>query len=144
MDTNRYTNTDRSDIAICLHIITAWRRIKTVIDDFAANQDLTMQQIMVLYQLYDSDQILMGTLAKQLHCDASNVTGLVDRLRSAGLITRHELAEDRRAKQLAITDKGRALIEELIPLLPSGLDLSSLSAARQLELLESLQRLTDQ
>ncbi len=101
--------------------------MKTVIDTFAIEHDLTLQQFFVLYHLYNEDHILMGTLAGRLHCDASNVTGMVDRLQSAMLITRRELPDDRRAKQLAITLKGRALIDELMPRLPDALYFSNIT-----------------
>ena len=43
----------------------------------------------------------MGRLADTLSCDASNVTGLVDRLESRGLVRRQPSPDDRRVKVLA-------------------------------------------
>ena len=40
----------------------------------------------------------MGRLAETLACDASNVTGLVDRLESRGLVRRQPSAADRRVE----------------------------------------------
>ena len=48
----------------------------------------------------------MGELASALSCDASNVTGLVDRLESRGLLQRSPSAEDRRVKVLSLTPLG--------------------------------------
>lgn len=121
-------NTGRNiETRICLQILQIWKQMKSTIEDYAAERDLTLQQIMVLYNLYNQDHILMGTLAKHLHCDASNVTGIVERLQSARLITRREVPEDRRAKELAITKEGRALIDALVPRLPVGLSIEQLS-----------------
>jgi DNA-binding MarR family transcriptional regulator len=133
---------DTKDIKICLRILDLWMHMKSTIDDFAVSHDLTMQQIMVLYRLYNEDHILMGTLAKHLHCDASNVTGMVDRLQSAGLISRRELPEDRRAKQLAITTQGRGLIDDLIPLLPHSIGLERLDPMQAGDLHDLLGRLS--
>lgn len=119
----------RTDDKICLQIMTIWHNLKTTIEDFAVDHDLTLQQIFVLYELCNEDHILMGTLAKHLHCDASNVTGLVDRLQVADLITRHELPTDRRAKQLTITAQGRQLIEGMIPHLPASLSMQRLTVS---------------
>jgi DNA-binding MarR family transcriptional regulator len=119
----------QTDSKICLQILDIWARMKSTIEQFADEHDLTLQQIFVLYHLSDEDHILMGTLAKNLHCDASNVTGIVDRLQSSDLITRHELPNDRRAKQLAITGKGRALIDDLVPRLPASIGMQCLNGS---------------
>ena len=44
-----------------------------------------------------------------MHCEASNVTGIVDRLEARGLIERRPSAEDRRVKMLALTEEGQEL-----------------------------------
>lgn len=49
----------------------------------------------------------MHTITTTLGCDASNVTGLVERLVSSNLIERCECPEDRRAKIITLTRKGR-------------------------------------
>ena len=40
----------------------------------------------------------MSALAHALHCDNSNVTGIVDRLEAAGLVERRAAEHDRRVK----------------------------------------------
>jgi DNA-binding MarR family transcriptional regulator len=52
-------------------------------------------------------------LAERLHCDPSNVTGLVDRLVRAGLVRREADPRDRRIKAIVVTDAGRALRDQL-------------------------------
>ena len=54
----------------------------------------------------------MSSLAETLLCDASNVTGIVDRLEARGLIERRAAAHDRRVKLLALTDEGARLRDE--------------------------------
>ena len=51
----------------------------------------------------------MRDLAERLCCDASNVTGIVDRLEARGLVERRTAPDDRRVKHLVLTDDGRAL-----------------------------------
>jgi DNA-binding MarR family transcriptional regulator len=55
----------------------------------------------------------MGELAKALSCDNSNVTWITDRLEERGLVTRTQADYDRRVRLVALTDKGRALREEI-------------------------------
>ena len=58
----------------------------------------------------------MSALAEALYCHASNVTGIVDRLESRGLVERTPGAEDRRVKTLVLTRKAqwRARVIELL------------------------------
>jgi DNA-binding MarR family transcriptional regulator len=61
-------------------------------------------------QSLDPDQPrTMGSLAEAWHCDASNVTWLVDRLEERGLVERRTLPTDRRVKTVVLTDSGKAL-----------------------------------
>ncbi|UWZ59663.1 MarR family transcriptional regulator [Dactylosporangium aurantiacum] len=48
----------------------------------------------------------MRDLAEWLHCDASNVTGIVDGLERRGLVTRQSSPSDRRVKHLVLTEEG--------------------------------------
>jgi DNA-binding MarR family transcriptional regulator len=48
----------------------------------------------------------MSTLAGLLHCDASNVTNIADRLEAAGLVERRADEHDRRVKTLVLTASG--------------------------------------
>ena len=55
----------------------------------------------------------MGELAHHLHCDNSNITGIVDRLTERGLVERRAADGDRRVKLVALTEAGRELRDEL-------------------------------
>lgn len=49
----------------------------------------------------------MSEIAAVLHCDNSNVTGIVDGLEEKGLATRQPAPADRRVKLIALTAEGR-------------------------------------
>jgi MarR family transcriptional regulator, organic hydroperoxide resistance regulator len=53
----------------------------------------------------------MSSLAGMLFCDASNVTGIVDRLEARGLIERRPSPKDRRVKLLVLTEEGARVRE---------------------------------
>jgi DNA-binding MarR family transcriptional regulator len=55
----------------------------------------------------------MRELAAHLHCDSSNVTGLVDRLTAQGLVERREAPHDRRVRMLAVTPEGARVRDRL-------------------------------
>jgi len=79
----------------------------------AARYELTLQQAHLLQLLEDGPARTMTTIARALTCDASNVTGIVDRLEARRLIVRRSAKHDRRIKTLALTPQGAALISEL-------------------------------
>jgi DNA-binding MarR family transcriptional regulator len=72
----------------------------------AAELDLSPAQCHVLHLIEPGRPVPMGRLAETLACDASNVTGLVDRLESRGLVRRHPSDADRRVKVLDLTPSG--------------------------------------
>ncbi len=55
----------------------------------------------------------MSALAERLSCDASYVTGLADRLAERDLVERVPDPDDRRVRQLVLTDEGRRVREEV-------------------------------
>ncbi|MEY9968638.1 DNA-binding MarR family transcriptional regulator [Streptacidiphilus sp. MAP12-16] len=75
----------------------------------AARHGLTSVQAKALAVLVRKPLPMRG-LAEQLVCDASNVTGLVDRLELRGLVRREVSATDRRIKTVVATETGRAAI----------------------------------
>src|SRR5512144_18661 len=70
---------------------------------------LSPVQCHVLHLLEPGRPMSMSRLAEALSCDASNVTGLVDRLESRGLVRRHPSTGDRRVKVLDLTPAGLRL-----------------------------------
>lgn len=81
-------------------------------DDAAAKHSLTGAQARVL-GLLALEPMPMRKIAQRLKCEPSNVTGIVDRLESRGLVERRPDPNDRRVKLAAPTDAGRATAEQL-------------------------------
>ncbi|MCQ8772501.1 MarR family winged helix-turn-helix transcriptional regulator [Streptomyces telluris] len=77
----------------------------------AARQGLTSVQAKLLAQL--KGPVPMRGLATLLVCDASNVTGIVDRLEARGLVRREPDPGDRRVKNVVATDEGRETIRRV-------------------------------
>lgn len=72
----------------------------------AEKYDLTVVQLHSLGVLNPGEAIPMNTLSCLLLCDASNVTGIVDRLLTQGYIKREENPKDRRVKMITLTPEG--------------------------------------
>jgi MarR family transcriptional regulator, organic hydroperoxide resistance regulator len=71
--------------------------------------ELTPVQAIVLRKLDPDRPTPMYEIADMLQCDASNVTGIVDRLEARGAVERRPYPSDRRVKALVLTRSGRAL-----------------------------------
>lgn len=78
----------------------------------AADHSLTGAQARVL-ALLAREPTPMRQVARQLKCEPSNVTGIVDRLESRGLAMRRSDPADRRVKLAAATDEGIEMAERL-------------------------------
>jgi DNA-binding MarR family transcriptional regulator len=97
--------------------------------------DLTFMQSHVLRLLDPGKPRPMGELADTLKCDASNITGIVDRLEARGLVERRSSPGDRRVKALSPTPaglemRGRVLDALLQP--PPAIEALSLADKRAL------------
>lgn len=75
----------------------------------AETYDLSVMQFIVLCTMKPGEGMPMSAVSGMLLCDASNVTGIVERLVSHGLIIREECAKDRRVKLIQLTKKGEAV-----------------------------------
>lgn len=86
-------------------------------------------------------EMTMGGLAQILRCDASNVTGIVDRLVALTLISRREHPQDRRAKILQLTAQGNRVIESIQAELPGKLGCDRLDTLDRQALQSIVQKL---
>jgi MarR family 2-MHQ and catechol resistance regulon transcriptional repressor len=83
---------------------------------FFERWDISPSQFNVLNLLHLCPEGLSQTeLSRELIMNRSNVTGLVDRLEKRGLVTRNEVASDRRAYRVVLSAAGMALIKEILP-----------------------------
>ena len=80
----------------------------------SAGAELSPVQCHVLHLIEPERPLPMSRLAEALSCDASNVTGLVDRLESRGLVRRAPSPDDRRVKVLQLTAAGTRLRGQLL------------------------------
>jgi DNA-binding MarR family transcriptional regulator len=113
------------------------RRFGAIASEF----ELSPPQVHALRLLDPDEPKPMSELAERLHCDNSNVTGIVDRLEDRGLVERRPAEHDRRVKMLAITPAGadiRARLAERLEVPPEPL--ARLSADDQRALRDIMRR----
>lgn len=102
-----------------------WQLLKVAINAkhglmrIAEKHNITVMQMYTLCLLESDKSIPMNSLSWMLNCDASNVTGLVDKLFQNKYIKREENPDDRRAKMIMLTPKGAKLCEKIAVALAS-------------------------
>jgi DNA-binding MarR family transcriptional regulator len=91
--------------------------------ELEARCDLPLAWFEVLVRLGRSaeSRLTMGSLAGQVSLTTGGVTRLVDRMESAGLVTRVPCPSDRRVSYAVLTDAGRAMLDEAAPVHAAGL-----------------------
>lgn len=114
------------------------RRLVGYIDGQIAGLGLTLPQAFVLHQL--DAPLAMSQVAERLHCDASNVTGIVDRLEARGLVERQVRAGDRRVKEIALTTEGRKVKRQVKRMLMGTPGIGELNSREQSALRDLLER----
>lgn len=96
------------------HLIAVADLSRHAFEQAMLEKGLTGQQARAVLAL--ERPMRMNELAEAMHCDASNITGLADRLESQRLVKRVP-GEDRRVKLLTLTvtgnEKRRQLLEQI-------------------------------
>ena len=94
-------------------------------------------------ELEDQRALRLTDLSDRLLIRPPSVTTVVDRLERAKLVTRGGLATDLRAKQVALTPRGRQLVERVLAVHGAqiGAVMGALTPAEQAELQGLLRRL---
>jgi DNA-binding MarR family transcriptional regulator len=115
-------------------------RLKSAMATVADEHDLTLMQMHALYTIM-SGQSTMGQLASSLHCDASNVTGIVDRLVARGLVTSQTAPHDRRTKVLKVSAHAQTIIESFVNELSEHLGCPQLSQVEGEQLHDTILKL---
>ena len=131
------------------HACRAWQLLvkfffaqREHLPSLSADFGLSPVQCHVLHLIEPTRPVPMGHLANTLACDASNITGLVDRLEARGLVERRPSARDRRVKVLHLTPAGARLRAQLLKrIADASRPLGRLSAAEQRSLVRMLETL---
>lgn len=80
----------------------------------AAEFGLTVAEAKVLMAVHSGDPQPMRAVARKLGYDASNLTGVVDRLEDRGLLKRRPDIHDRRVKAVVLTEEGEQLASRFL------------------------------
>lgn len=91
-------------------LMTAKQHVVAIGDEFG----LTSIQAITLLLVDEHRPRPMKSFCTLFHCDASNVTGIVDGLENKGLVSRQNDPKDRRIKIICLEPAGKALQQTII------------------------------
>jgi DNA-binding MarR family transcriptional regulator len=122
-----------------------WRATHTRTADVLATVGLTPALFALLNVVGAREGAIQQELGSALGIDRSTMVALVDQLEAAQLARRRPSATDRRAREVAITPKGRRRLEKARGLISQVEDevLAGLTAAERRELVGLLRRALD-
>ena len=122
-----------------------WRATHTRTAELLASVGLTPALFALLNVIGARAGAIQQELGSALGIDRSTMVSLIDQLESAGLATRRPSATDRRAREIAITTKGRRLLQRARALINQVEDevLAGLTPEERRDLLTLLRRTLD-
>ena len=77
--------------------------------------NLTLGQFAVMEALYSKGRLSTGEVMEKILSTSGNIPVIVKNLEKDGFITREQDASDKRRFILDLTDKGRDLMDEIVP-----------------------------
>lgn len=96
--------------------VASARISKGFAERYRAEFGLTIPEWRVLAHLAQSGSVSVREIHARVDMDKSKVSRAAARLEGAGLIEKRENSEDRRLLDMRLTDKGRALIDRIVPI----------------------------
>jgi len=111
MDINNNNNKDLSE-----EILITLRKIARAMSIYSKSLDkhygLTSPQLLILHELFQTDQIAIGEIARKISLSQATVTDIIDRLETKGLVLRTKNSLDRRQVLIKISPNGKNIINK--------------------------------
>ncbi|MDA4134272.1 MAG: MarR family transcriptional regulator [Thaumarchaeota archaeon] len=92
-------------------IVATYKLMFRRMTEMLLKEGLTQPQFQALRVIAKFGPTPMKTISDKMSVTAANVTGIVDRLESKGLVLRHARRDDRRATMISLTPKGKRIQE---------------------------------
>jgi MarR family transcriptional regulator, organic hydroperoxide resistance regulator len=107
-------NTPERAIRVWFRLIRLEARMQAAVAERLRAIGVSIPQCDVLTTLSEEEGLSQQELAKRLYVTKGNISGLLDRLESAGLVERRQTASDRRQYSIHLTEAGRAMADNAI------------------------------
>jgi len=99
---------------VWFRLIRLESRLGAAVSERLREIGLSVPQCDVLTTLTEEEGVSQQALAKRLYVTKGNISGLLDRLESAGLVERRTTAADRRQYEIYLTPSGREAAQRAI------------------------------
>jgi DNA-binding MarR family transcriptional regulator len=110
------TATDELAMRVWFRLIRLEARMQVAITARLREIGLSAPQCDVLTTLTEAEGVSQQELAKRLYVTKGNISGLLDRLETVGLVERRSTETDRRQYEIYLTPTGRDAAEKAIAL----------------------------
>ena len=106
------------DGQICFPLYACARKVIGAYTPLLKPLGLTYTQYIVMLELWEKEKEKVGELCHRLYLDCGTVTPMLKKMEESGWLTRCRCKVDERVVYVALTEKGRALREQVrdIPL----------------------------
>ncbi len=101
-------------VRVWFRLIRLEARLAAAVAERLREISLSVPQCDVLTTLTEAEGVSQQALAKRLYVTKGNISGLLDRLETAGMVERRSTANDRRQYEIYLTEAGRAAAERAI------------------------------
>ena len=101
---------------LCFRLGALTRKLNRYYNNQYAKYGITVGQSFILFDLLINECSNLKDIATRVQLDSPAVTGFIDRLVKENLVERKEDSYDRRSLCISLTDKGKKLVEEIIPI----------------------------
>ena len=101
------------DGQLCFPLYAAARKAVNAYTPVLKPLGLTYTQYIVLLALWESGKTTVGDLCRTLYLDCGTLTPLLKKMEECGWITRCRCKVDERVVDVAVTEKGRELREQV-------------------------------
>ena len=101
------------DSQLCFPLYACARKVIGAYTPLLKPLGLTYTQYIVMLELWEKEKVKVGELCHRLYLDCGTLTPMLKKMEESGWLTRCRCKVDERVVYVALTDKGRALREQV-------------------------------
>ena len=101
------------DSQLCFPLYACARKVTNAYNPLLKPLGLTYTQYLVMLELWEKGEEKVGDLCHRLYLDCGTITPMLKKMEESGWLTRCRCKVDERCVYVALTEKGRALREQV-------------------------------
>ncbi len=101
------------DNQLCFALYSATHALTRAYRTALESTGITYTQYLVMLALWENDNLCVKTIAEKLDLDSASLTPILKRLEAAGFVSKSRSKADERVVNIALTEQGRLLQDEV-------------------------------